>query len=138
MKGSWWKYGLTIFATVAVCFVLALVYSNAHSAKLNADLDKARSDNAILRTSLDKSLRDVTELTGDLRFIHGQLDIENHIADGQRTTIERQQQLIDAAKRALAGIAQSVSGAVGDVRKQILAFSDGFKRLYIIYHPGGK
>ena len=131
------KYGLVSFATSVLWIVFIVVYSNAHSAKLTADLDKARSDNASLRTALDGASKHLTELGAELQQLHGQLESANQQLAGQQRTIERQQSLIDAAKRGLAGLAETVANAGGDIRKQIHAFAEGFQRLYKLYHPGG-
>ncbi len=136
MKGAW-KYVVTVLATSVLWVVLALVYSNAHSAKLVSDLTKARSDNAASAAALGVATQRNTELGTELQQLHGQLDIASSQLAGQQHTINQQQQILDATKRGLASIGATISGSGGDIRKQIRAIADGFERLYLIYHAGG-
>ena len=135
MKG-WKGYVFTILATLLVCAVACFFIVRSSGAKLNADL-------AAVRTSLAKSTADNTELAGELRSLHGELDFANGIVarDSQELTrrqriIDSQQRDIGSLERGLAGIAEEIAGSGGDIRKQISAIADGFGRLYAIYHPG--
>lgn len=129
------KYALLGFlAGVLVCGALALFISGRAGAKLNVDL-------ASVRTSLDKSTADNTELATELRSIHGQLDIATGIVTRDSQELARRQRIIDGQQRnigilerGLGDIAATIAGAGGDIRKQIQAVSEGFERLYRLYH----
>ena len=129
------KYGITILATVAVCVVLGLLYSNAHSASLQSDIDK-------LGKSLDKSLADNRELTGTVRQLHGELDNANGIVAanqselaGNKRTITSQQLVIDAQKRAIDNIAKELANTGGDIGSKIKAIRDLARRIHNLYYP---
>ena len=76
------------------------------------------------------------QLAEQLRLVHSQLDIASGRADSEQRIIADQQRLIEAGKRGLKGIAESLAGSGGDIGKQVHALAEGFVRLYRIYHPG--
>lgn len=134
MKG-WWKIALPSFVLGAlVCTVVIAYATRGAGDKLNADL-------LALRTSLASATANSKQLAEQLRLVHDQLDIASGRADAEQRTIADQQRLIDAGKRGLAGIAESLAGSGSDIGKQVHALAEGFVRLYGIYHPspaGGK
>jgi chromosome segregation ATPase len=130
MKG-WWKYVACVALGAALCFGAVMLATRGAGAKLNAEL-------ASLRTSLASATAHSAELAEQLRLIHVQLDDANRRADSEQRIIAGQQQLIDAGKRGLEGIAAQIAGSGSDIGKQVHALSEGFIRLYRIYHPGAK
>lgn len=137
MKG-WWKYVACFVAGAVLALGLGFIFTRGATDKLRADL-------AGVRKSLELAQSNSADLTEQLRLVHGQLDRANSLVTrqqselaGQQRTISGQQSIIDAQKRGLAKLADDLAGSGGDIGKQIRAFAEGFRRLYGIYHPGGK
>jgi len=110
--------GFVLGLVLGAC-VLAIIAHNATS-RLDAELVNVRSS---LATASDAN----AELTTELRQLSGELDRSSQRARDQQSTIDRQQQII-------AGIVKSLRESGGDIRGQIQAIADGFRRLYIVYH----
>jgi hypothetical protein len=137
MKGWWW-YAVAFVAGVILCLVIGYFVTRGANAKLSADL-------AGIRTALVNAQRDLSDLTEQLRLLHGQLDRASELVasqqrelDGDKRLLANQQLILDAQKRGLAKLASDIAASGGDLRKQVRAFAEGFRRLYAIYHPGGK
>ena len=129
-----WKYALAALAGFLVCLVIGYFVTRGSTAKLTADL-------AGLRTTLEQSKRDSADLAEQLRLVHGQLDRSSELVASQQSelagdkrTIANQQLILDAQKRGLDKLARDLQASGGDIRKQIRAFAEGFRRLYNVYH----
>ena len=128
MKG-WVSHGIAAGIGALICLGVVLYISHGAGAKLNADL-------LALRTSLASATANSNQLADQLRLVHEQLDIASGRADAEQRTIADQQRLIDAGKRGIKDIADSLAGSGADIGKQIHALAEGFVRIYSIYHPG--
>ena len=144
MKGWWW-YAVAALGGFLLCLGIGYFVTRSANAKYLADL-------AGVRTALVDAGYAGEDLAAGVRIIHSQLVRSNSLVAeqqreldankselaGQQRTIDQQQLVIDAQKRGLAKLASDLAAAGGDLGKKIRAFTEGFRRLYAIYHPGGK
>ena len=125
---KWWTIpiALVVGAGIAVGIVLFATGGAGHD--LNKQLSDALSANKSLRTALDDAVSANHGLTDAIQKLHGQLDAQAKLLAGDDAAIAAGQRIIN-------GIISDISGAGGDLGKQISAIADGFGRLYRLYHP---
>lgn len=111
---------VALLVAVAVGAVGTVLIARGSGAKLNAELNAAQ-------WSLESATRTNAELTGELRQLHGELDRANELAQDQQRRLGEQKRIID-------GILASIDFQGGNIRSQIRAIADGFRRLYDFYH----
>lgn len=145
MGGKWYEYIGAALLGAGLCFAIMFFANRGATEKLRSDL-------AGVRTALVNAGYAGTDLAAGVRIIHSQLVRSNSLVAeqqreldankselaGQQRTINQQKLVIDAQKRGLAKLAGDLSAAGGDIGKKLRAFAEGFRRLYAIYHPGGK
>jgi peptidoglycan hydrolase CwlO-like protein len=127
------KKWLYIICAVLAFWSIASVFIifRGSDSKLSAELSTARE-------SLGRATQSNVELAGELRQLRTELDQSNKLSSDQQRIIAENKRRLDDQQRIIDGIAETIRNQGGDIRGQIKAIADGFRRLYAFYHPGAR